>query len=141
MLFGAAQFLAEIIISALIEHVLAGQIAEKKVQRAVAEALKKALESTISVFPSVSIAFDDLEFLKRERVVTEIRKLVHPTEQPNLDMLVQEWVAQFPSTLIGDPRLVLSKFLAASISQLRHIPEVASILHHKETTEHARTTE
>ncbi|MCC7362082.1 MAG: tetratricopeptide repeat protein [Anaerolineales bacterium] len=139
MLIAAAELLAEILASALLEHVLVTHFKDRKHNRAIASAISKALNDTVALFPGFESAIGDLDFLKRDRVVLEMRKLVHPTEQPNLDVLVEEWQKHVPSQTGGDPRLILSKFVATSINSLRSIPEVAEVLHQKESTQRLQT--
>ncbi|MBW8010788.1 MAG: hypothetical protein FVQ83_06025 [Chloroflexi bacterium] len=133
----AISFIANKLFTFAVEKVVSPSLDKNRLRKAIHQATLESYKKATIDHPQTVYAIEDVDYLRRTRVERELIKLIHPSEQPQIEILCEEWGKHFNYSLtsnrVGDSNIVLSSFLRDLNKRLRDIDELRELLHQKDT--------
>jgi tetratricopeptide (TPR) repeat protein len=138
LLKASVSLISQVIVQKLIEDNIYARIKLEIVQSKIVHIVEETLQESFSSFPGFQEQVEGqvfVDYLSLPRVSSEIAKISHPTESPDIGALSEEWVEAFGEPLQGNVQLVVENFLRQLEARLWEVEEMYEMLHIKESHE------
>lgn len=129
------ELIAGQLVSLMAEKYVSIKLQKTKIQQEIKAVIEHSLKAAIENYPeteSILENFDIEGYLKRSNVVAQLEKIYVVFEEPDENVLFDEWVSHAGIQTTKNLKLILRHFIRELYDSLRNIPEIRTILHDKD---------